>query len=242
LNYRKLVRSLRPNNWGELMGSEPFEEYKERVGALLPNWPEGPLQDWLHRHYPDAVHTYGWLRFDRMAFLKETWTNEQIYGQVSSHIMRDIEDMGANIYRFAERQKSRLMRYFLENGTWPVPIILLNNRADIADPWGKHYGQPYTPLGRPSQARLLQEHVSQRSPEAERGARSLDRLGRRGRYREGLRVSAGRRESKPLSSPSHRLFAEAHLRRDILERAAFPLRLQHQDLNRELYARYEAAC
>jgi hypothetical protein len=125
------------------MGSEPFEEYRERVGALLPNWPEGPLQDWLHRHYPDAVHTYGWLRFDRMAFLKETWTNEQIYRLVSSHIMQDIEGMGANIYRFAERQKSRLMRYFLENGTWPVPIILLDNRADIADPWGKHYGQPY---------------------------------------------------------------------------------------------------
>jgi hypothetical protein len=143
LSYKKFLKSLRPKNWGELIGQEPFDEYRERVGALLPNWPEGPLQDWLHRHYPDAVNHYGWLRFDRMAFRKETWPSEQIYGRVDSHIMRDIEGMGSNIYTFGERRRTRLMRYFLENGTWPVPVILLDNAADIADPWGKHYGQPY---------------------------------------------------------------------------------------------------
>jgi hypothetical protein len=35
------------------------------------------------------------------------------------------------------------MRYFLENGTWPVPIILLDNNADIADSSGKDYGQSH---------------------------------------------------------------------------------------------------
>jgi hypothetical protein len=102
MNYKKFLKTLRPVKWGEL-GCEPLEEYKERVCRLLPNWPDGPLQDWLYRHHPDAVNHYGWLRFDRMVFQKDSWSNVHIYNQVSSNIMDGIEGMGANIYSFAER-------------------------------------------------------------------------------------------------------------------------------------------
>ena len=136
------LEQLKPKNGP--VGVETFDSYKERVSQLLPRWPDCPLEQWLYRHSSLAVCDYGWLEFQNMIFTRTTWIKEKIYSDINTHKMeRVVDDLGANITETSPDMRSWLQEYMLNNYTWPVPIILLNNPDELVNPQGDRLGQPY---------------------------------------------------------------------------------------------------
>ena len=122
---------------------ESFSEYKERVSLLFPNWPECDLENWLYRHYTDAIQEYSWLKFESVKFKLVNWDIDSIYNDISSYKMKMIDDLGLQIYIREEKLRSWLQQYFHDNKTWPVPIIILDNREIQLSYHGNSYGLPY---------------------------------------------------------------------------------------------------
>lgn len=143
LNYKRLLKALRPHNDEAVPERELFEEYHARVGHLLPNWPDCPFREWLHRHYGDAVADYSWLRFDRMRFERVSWPKAQIYEQVGTHKLQMLEGQGQQIYTSRGAMRTPLQKMMADDGTWPAPIIVLDNPSGLAGPRDEVLGQPY---------------------------------------------------------------------------------------------------
>lgn len=139
---QKNLKKLIPKNWGSF-DVEPFTSYQKRAKALLPNWPDCVLEQWLYRHYSDAVRVYGRLGFDKFFFQLLEWSNKQIYEQINSHKIGMIDSQGSNIFKTTEKLASWLQKYFAKEGTWPVPIIILDNKNGILGPNLEQYGTPY---------------------------------------------------------------------------------------------------
>ena len=139
----QLLKALRPYKYQSKLTIEPFEQYKERVGHLLPNWPECPMREWVHRHYREAVRDYGWLRFDTMTYERVTWDKDKIYNEVQTRKMEMLEGWGIQILNTSETMRTPLQRLFLTNHTWPAPIIVLENPVALVAPCGMPLGQPY---------------------------------------------------------------------------------------------------
>src|SRR5215468_10304057 len=118
MRYNQILKRLEPKNLGT-SDIESFDSYKKRARELLPNWPNCALEQWLYRHYRSAIEDYSWLRFDKMYFQFNTWSNEKIYTQISYHIINSLDSQGQQIYIQTESMRSWLQRYFLNEGTWP---------------------------------------------------------------------------------------------------------------------------
>ena len=140
IDYDIFLKCLKPNNY-DMLSKEPFDEYRDRVKELLPNWPDCPLENWLYRHYIDAVNRYSWLRFDKIRFTLVSWNNDDIYNKVNSNIIDEIDYLGTQIYTRTENMRSWLQIYFHTNGTWPAPIIIINNEIGYYDE--VNFGKPY---------------------------------------------------------------------------------------------------
>lgn len=143
-NYSKLLNQI------EALDKEPFDNYKMRVKNILPNWPELALKTWLHRHSPCMY--YAWLGFHRMNFRLETWSKDQVFNNISSHRIEDIDYYGNKIVNNIDNwfdAKSCPKDYICENKTWNEPIIVLDNSYGI-EKYGDKFGQPY---------HLLEGHV-----------------------------------------------------------------------------------
>lgn len=143
MRNRELLKAVRPFHDEDKYQTEPFEQYKERIAHLLPNWPECPLREWLHRHYQDAVYAYGWLRFNTMTFERVTWNSSKIYNEVQTPKLQMLEGQGLQILNNPESRRSTLQRLFLARRTWPAPIIVLENPMALVAPYGMPLGQPY---------------------------------------------------------------------------------------------------
>lgn len=142
MEYKELLRLLRPKNFGTF-NVESFVLYRERVSPLLPSWPECPLENWLYRHYDFFIDEYAWLRFDHLVFSMETWTSENIYQNIRTHKLDMVDSLGKQILTNSPSQRSWLQDFFFREWTWPVPIIVLDNRKGKIGDYGEVYGQPY---------------------------------------------------------------------------------------------------
>ena len=142
MTYRQLLKALRPDN-GDTFNLESFEHYYVRIGHLLPIWPECSMREWLHRHYSDAVNDYSWLRFDTLSFERVTWATDFIYQNVQTYKMKMLENQGQQILTGRPRMRTHLQKMMLATGTWPAPIIVLENSSGMAGPNGETLGAPY---------------------------------------------------------------------------------------------------
>lgn len=140
--YQELLKTLRPYKFGTF-DVESFDGYKERVSLVLPNWPECPLRNWLYRHFDFFVDEYAWLRFDVFIFSLASWQNDEIFHQIRTHKLDMVDSLGKQILTNPPSIRSWLQQYFLNERTWPVPIIVLENYGGIVGKDGEVYGQPY---------------------------------------------------------------------------------------------------
>lgn len=142
MKYQELLRALRPVKFGTF-NVESFDLYKERASVLLPDWPECPLKNWLYRHFDFFIDDYAWLRVDRFKFSLASWTNGKIYQHIGTHKLNMVDNLGEQVLKNPPSLRSWLQEYFLSEGTWPTPIIVLKNYEGIVGMNGEIYGQPF---------------------------------------------------------------------------------------------------
>ncbi len=114
---------------GEGEDQEEFEQWHQRVREQIPHVPACVAEHWLYRH---GIHTpYDWLPLSRMRFKQETWElarilsiGEGVEPQWSPNWAEELET-DPNHY------ESELGQYMLDSGTWPVPIIVLDNETGL---------------------------------------------------------------------------------------------------------------
>lgn len=123
----KFLKLLMPVG-NDTFDKEPFNSYKKRVSVLVPNIPECVLENWIYRHYSCVMVDYSFLNFKEMQFTKEIWSKEEVYHEIKSYEERIINSLGYQLYQ--NKMKSWLQEYILKNMTWPVPIIVLENKEN----------------------------------------------------------------------------------------------------------------
>jgi hypothetical protein len=145
------LRELFPNTWKyqpllDERGcvAEDVRVYITRMQkSCLPNWPDEPLKEWLHRHGGHDLETYSSLDFGRFRFTKETWKLADIPGREAFR-EEDFCDTFQNVeVRAAENLHDWLAHFMLAQGTWNTPIIILDNWAAQKFPDGEELRAPY---------------------------------------------------------------------------------------------------
>jgi hypothetical protein len=143
------VRERFPNTWKYQpffnergWVSEDARCYVTRMqSTVLPNWPEEPLREWLHRHAGDCLETYAGLGFELFQFTLETWPVENIPGR-DAYLDENVCDPKDDIAMRAVHN-DWVARYMLDHGTWNTPIVLLASRRSIRLPSGEKLKTPY---------------------------------------------------------------------------------------------------
>lgn len=142
-DVRQLLRRLEPRPLNSLE-SEPIEAYLPRVRALLPNFPDDAISQWLFQHYEDAVDRYGWLDFASLDFSLQTWPTDRLIRTVHSWPKGNYIRRWATFLRqSADLQDSSLGAAMIRGGTWPVPPLILHNEDGLSLPNGLPLGNPY---------------------------------------------------------------------------------------------------
>ncbi|MFE8698297.1 hypothetical protein ACFYKT_18395 [Cytobacillus sp. FJAT-53684] len=126
----------------DTLEKESFESYKGRVSSSASNIPDCVLENWIYRHYLCVVSDYSFLNFNKMQFIKEHRSKEDIYLLIKSYDDSWINNLGYQLYK--RNNKSWLQDYMLKNMTWPVPIIVLENKeASYLNDRGMKMGVPF---------------------------------------------------------------------------------------------------
>lgn len=128
---KKLNKKLRPD-----CIDETFEEYFQRISPVLPNFPPGVVNQWLYSHFDSVMERYSWLDFDSLKFSLETWRTEEILQKITAWNEMAVENWIKALLKNSGFQGSRLGRYMIAEGTWPVPPIVFYNPTDIKMPDG----------------------------------------------------------------------------------------------------------
>ncbi len=103
---------------------EPFDEWFSRISKHIPNIPKNVAEHWIYRHYGHSPYEH--FPIDQLSFELQSWPIEQLYcvsfGDSWGTINEDFSP---------EYCKDPLFRIMLDKGTWPHPIIVLNNHNGI---------------------------------------------------------------------------------------------------------------
>lgn len=101
----------------------PFDEWWPRVRQSFSNVPDDVAEQWLHRHWGSSP--FGWLISTRYRFENGTLSSEQLLDIWNT--CDDTRDDAIKTGQFRVTQKFWVRDYMVEHGTFPVPIIVLDN-------------------------------------------------------------------------------------------------------------------
>ena len=115
--------------------SEEFDDYYARWPNGLSSIPKQIVQDWIHRHWRDFRDH--WIDLDphTWRYQSELFSNTDIL--TIDHIgtwIPELDAEGAEYVSGAPRSKTRMARYMLQHGTFPVPILVARNSGHIVHP------------------------------------------------------------------------------------------------------------
>src|ERR1700721_3154823 len=97
--------------------TEDVTAYVQRMqSGPLPNWPEEPLREWLHRHHGHDLENYADLNFERFRFSKEIWDTAQIPGREAFRIETFCDSFQDIETRAAENSYDWLAHFMLREG------------------------------------------------------------------------------------------------------------------------------
>lgn len=106
-----------------------FNTWYRRVREIIPNVPEVIAKEWVHRHWGQSAFSF--LPLLKMRFAEHSWATQAFaavsYGRRAAGKPRLYELPSA----------SWLSSYMIERGTWPVPIIVLDNARSGIDGLGE---------------------------------------------------------------------------------------------------------
>lgn len=113
---------------------EPFDRWYERVREEIPHVPPCVAEHWLYRH--ESRTPYTWLPLGRLRFEQQTWDLARVLkigeGVEPNWSPSWSEELG----HVSWRRETELGEYMLAHGTWPFPIIVLDNDGAVQPPQG----------------------------------------------------------------------------------------------------------
>jgi hypothetical protein len=120
---------------------EADDEYQRRLEELLPNFPAQVIKDWIVRHGRSAFREHGWLDYRRFRFEQAQRPVIFFRNAVLTSNEPAVASWALAIRVNKGFQESDLGSYMLENGTWPVPPVILANSSGLKHPQGEGLGR-----------------------------------------------------------------------------------------------------
>jgi hypothetical protein len=117
---------------------ESFVDWYRRIKPLIPHVPENVAEHWLHRHW--GYSPYESLPLARLRFSLQTWPLERFH-RVEYGSTWKISPNNCNRLYEPEIRSTRLAQLMLATGTWPAPVIILDNHDGSL----KHRGRRMAP-------------------------------------------------------------------------------------------------
>ncbi len=119
---------------GEGQEREPFSLWFARVEHRIPNIPRNVAEHWLHRHWGDSPY-YG-MPLEQLRFRQEGWSNDKFIEIETGPQWSFGKRVEAYLHdpSYRPRQTDMLWETMSRHGTWPQPIIVLDNPTGFAGP------------------------------------------------------------------------------------------------------------
>lgn len=122
---------------------ETPEEYCARIRAVLPNLPDEVITQWFYEH-AGTLEMHMWLHYSSIQVsLKQVSLSQLMHRCLSEH--PTVTQYQAHYHENNTSQRmAKLGEYMQENGTWPIPpIILANSENNIRTSWGLQCDAPF---------------------------------------------------------------------------------------------------
>ncbi|HLP89153.1 MAG TPA: hypothetical protein VK184_11265 [Nostocaceae cyanobacterium] len=126
--------------------SEQPDEYSQRITSLFKNIPRDVLIQWQFEHIYDydMINNYGWIDYHKIYFSLVDWSDKELANVQVFSGFKDYVDRRSRISDFealpcTEEDKN----YWMQFGTWRVPIIILNTQNIIHIPSYAELNRPY---------------------------------------------------------------------------------------------------
>lgn len=143
-DYKAMLKSLKPDGYGDRWDYEPWSQYMHRAKSILPNFPEIAIEQWLYRHYSCAVNDYGWLNLPHLNFRQETWPTNRVLAEVNEWEGYGLVENWMRLLKTDNnQQQSWLGVRMIATGTWPAPIMIIRNSCGLKQPNGLRLWSPY---------------------------------------------------------------------------------------------------
>ena len=110
---------------GENHDMEPFAEWFARVRQHIPNIPENVAEHWIHEHWGGSP--YEFLPLQDLRFVRQCWPLSRLRDVQFGIAWRE----NPIDYTSQSMPDNPLAQLMSESGTWPEPIIVLDNANDI---------------------------------------------------------------------------------------------------------------
>ncbi len=127
-----------PKNYGNF-DTESFDSYYSRWPSGLSTIPREVVEDWIYRHWYCFRDDWMKLHPHNWSYRLVDFSNEQILA--IDHVGEWIQELDAEGVEYVggfPRSETRLARYMLEFGTFPVPIIVAENAGHVIHPRSNH--------------------------------------------------------------------------------------------------------
>lgn len=136
---RNFNNALDPSN-------ETFFEYSQRITSIFKNIPRDVLIQWQFEHIYNfyMINNYGWIDYHKVYFSLVNWSEKELSKVQVFSGFKDYVDCRSCISDFdalpcTEEDKN----YWLQFGTWRLPIIVLNTQNIINVPNYAELNCPY---------------------------------------------------------------------------------------------------
>jgi hypothetical protein len=114
---------------------EPFPDWFARVNGRIPNVPLCVAEQWIHRHW-DGHSPYEWLPLGSLNFRRESWSIDDFLRVQAGDRWGPL---GKWVHDDEQTRRLRALSWVWKDmhtwGTWPAPIIVLDNQNELVSPW-----------------------------------------------------------------------------------------------------------
>ena len=112
------------------------QAYSQYARHWLPDFPDEVLFEWLGRHGYHSLNTWAHLPLEKLCFTEVAWDFDKLKEiQALDSCWTEIGPSSHGGYQL-NRPQHWLGEYIRKNGTWPAPIIVLENAKEQANRCG----------------------------------------------------------------------------------------------------------
>jgi len=130
-SFYERLRHLAP--YGEEPNRELFAEWYPRVKEQLANVPADVAEHWLHRHWGHSPFYF--LPLETMRFSQVQWSRRELDEVRFTERWGNTPNWHDALVAAPEKHGGNwLFRHMASAGTWPAPIIVLDNAWGLVDP------------------------------------------------------------------------------------------------------------